>query len=274
MRELTSLAQIVAAGHHDPLVIWTAQGMRQGVRAWAVDDAIAVACPDLANRDRLAVRGPEQAVACLVRHALAEVGPHFRPIGDAALISALPHLVPGLIVANEFSWLDTTAGWQRPSTGFPVASESWSVGPQVRWLPDTAAGEVDELLTDAYPESYARYGGPGVSRWVGARDRSDHLVAVAADAWSTAGHVGCGGVGFIMGVATAEQARRGGYARAVCDFLVAALVSGYGRAALMVDNWNTPAMRLYERLGLLVRPVATARAVTGWAQVAPTAPPS
>lgn len=265
MRELTSLAQIVAAGHHDSLITWTAQGMREGVRAWAVDDAVAVACPGLANRDRLAVRGSEQAVAGLVRHALAEVGPHFRPLGDATLVTRLPHLVPGLIVANEFSWMDTAAGWQRPSTGFPVASASWPVGPQVSWLSDTAAGEVDELLTGAYPESYARYGGPGVSRWVGARDRTDHLVAIAADAWSAAGHAGTGGVGFIAGVATAEQARRGGYARAVCGFLVTALVAGYGRAALMVDDWNTPAIRLYQRLGLMARPVATARAVTGWA---------
>ena len=49
---------------------------------------------------------------------------------------------------------------------------------------------------------------------------------------------------------THPAARGRGLARAVCGFVVDALVHQYGRAALMVLTGNAPAIATYERLGM------------------------
>ncbi|MFI9244982.1 hypothetical protein ACIGXF_20870 [Streptomyces sp. NPDC053086] len=61
------------------------------------------------------------------------------------------------------------------------------------------------------------------------------------------------------GVGRAEQARGRGVGRAVCGLVLDSLVADHGTAALIVDGWNTAAVRLYRGLGLAWRPLAAAR---------------
>ncbi|RJL35306.1 GNAT family N-acetyltransferase [Bailinhaonella thermotolerans] len=242
MRELSYLGEVRAACGDDILVMWVAQGMRPGVRAFAHGDAVAVACPDVSCRDRLAVRGPVRDAAPLVRHALTEMGPTYRPIGEAGLIRALPERVPGLRFAAQFSLMRTAAAPPRQAAEHDV-----------RWLEPAEEVRVKELLAQAFPASYARPGVSGVRRWAGAEDGQGRLAAVTADAWSAPG------TGFIAGVATAPRARGRGYAAAVFGFVLADLVAAHGRAALLVDDDNPRAIALYARLGLSRHPVAAAK---------------
>ncbi|WP_211589396.1 GNAT family N-acetyltransferase [Microbispora sp. H11081] len=245
MRELLSEADVVAASGDDVLVMWAAQGMRPGVRAWAHGDAVAVASPELARRDRLVVRGEPGRLVPLLRHALAETGPSYRPLGDAALIEQVLTAMPELELAGHFSWMATERlappRDQRADRDRPAA-----------WLTDAAAPEVTGLLATASPSSYAVPGMPRVRRWAGLRDESRALLAVAADAWSAPT------VGLLAGVATAVPARGRGLGERVCRFVTSELIAEHGRAALMVDDWNQAAITVYERLGFVRRPVAGA----------------
>ncbi|GLX00035.1 hypothetical protein Misp02_41210 [Microtetraspora sp. NBRC 16547] len=266
-------------------------------------DAVAVASPGASRRDRLAIRGSTACALPLVRHALAESGPTYRPFGDAELVMAVSAGIEELTEAVGFSWMVTAAlapaaplpsraddaapaadaddlgrvgdgegGGQagrvlvpRPGSepGSPVASGAGaeprsevgsevgsSAGTGATWLEPSADPEVGALLALANPSSYAVPGIPRVSRWAGIRDGSGELVAVAADAWSAPA------VGLMAGVATAVSARGRGLAERVCRFVTAALLADHGRSALMVDDWNHSAVRLYERLGYARRRVA------------------
>ncbi|OPG07945.1 GNAT family N-acetyltransferase [Microbispora sp. GKU 823] len=249
MRELVSEAEVVAASGDDDLVVWAAQGMRPGVRAWAYGDAVAVASPEASRRDRLAVRGPAAQVVPLVRHALAEAGPSYRPLGDAALIEQVVEAAPELELAGRFSWMGTEKlAPPRQETSREVAGQEGAAS----WLAESAAPEVAELLAAANPGSYAVPGLPPVRRWAGVRDGSGALLAVAADAWSAPT------VGLLAGVATAAPARGRGLGERVCRFVASALLAEHGRAALMVDDWNRAAVAVYERLGFARRRVAAA----------------
>ncbi|MBB2741023.1 UNVERIFIED_ORG: ribosomal protein S18 acetylase RimI-like enzyme [Microbispora rosea subsp. rosea] len=243
MRELVSEAEVVAASGDDDLVVWAAQGMRPGVRAWAYGDAVAVAGPEASRRDRLVVRGTAAQVVPLVRHALAEAGPSYRPLGDAALIEQVVEAVPELEPAVRFSWMGT-------EKLAPPRHEASSGEGAASWLADWATPEVAALLAAASPDSYAVPGLPRVRRWAGVRDGSGALLAVAADAWSAPT------VGLLAGVATASPARGRGLGERVCRFVASALLAEHGRAALMVDDWNRAAVVVYERLGFARRRVA------------------
>ena len=258
MRELTSLTDVIAAAGGDPVVVWAAQGMRGNVRAWMDGSAVAVASPALSRRDRLALFGEPTEVCPLVRNVLAEVGPTFRPLGDAELVLALPTMVPELVVAGEFGWMETRSA---PPAGTDLTGRP-------RWLAAgaTTDAEIQSLLDEASPSSYARPDLPGVRRWAGMRTANGRLVSIAADAWSTprvgalGATAGTGpGVGLIAGVATAPDARGNGYGGSVCAMVVEDLVAEHGMAALMVDTWNVAAIRMYQRLGLRWRSLAAAR---------------
>jgi ribosomal protein S18 acetylase RimI-like enzyme len=236
-----TLADLVAATGGDPLIEWAAQGLRPGVRAWVRADAAAVACPDLSCRDRMAVWGSLPAVTELLREALPQVGPTFRPIGDEALIAGLSDAVEQLAMVGRFAWMDVTAPVPASGHGHP------------HWLGDDAAGEVADLIDAAFPDSYARPGGAGVRRWAGIRDSDGTLLAVAADAWSVPE------VGFLAGVATRPDARGRGLAASVCSFVTNELLATGGRVALLADYWNAAAVATYRRLGFALRPLGAAR---------------
>lgn len=251
MRELTSIDQVTDACGDDDLIMWAAQGMKPGIRAWAHRDAVAVASPHASRRHRLAVAGrPEHAVP-LVRHALAEVGRRFRPFGDAELIDAVAHAIPELDKPHHFSWM-TLRELTPPEPGRGPGDRSDGVEPPA-WLRPEDDPQVDLLLKEASPESYAVPGIPGVRRWAGIRSTTGELLAVAADAWSAPT------VGLLAGVATAVPARGRGLGERICRFVVEELLATYGRASLMVDDWNAAAIRVYERIGFARRPVAAAR---------------
>nr|WP_240972127.1 GNAT family N-acetyltransferase [Microbispora sp. CL1-1] len=247
---MVSEAEVVAASGDDDLVVWAAQGMRRGVRAWAYGDAVAVASPEASRRDRLAVRGTASQVVPLVRHALAEAGPSYRPLGDAALIQQVVEATPELELAGHFSWMGTEklAPPRQETTSREGAGQEGTAS----WLAESAAPEVAELLAAANPDSYAVPGLPRVRRWAGVWDGSGALLAVAADAWSAPT------VGLLAGVATAVPARGRGLGERVCRFVASALLAEHGRAALMVDDWNRAAVVVYERLGFARRRVAAA----------------
>ncbi|ETK37821.1 GNAT family N-acetyltransferase [Microbispora sp. ATCC PTA-5024] len=240
MRELFTVAEVEDACGGDDLIVWAAQGMRPGVRAFAHGDGVAVASPGASRRDRLAVRGSTADVAAIVRHALAEVGPSYRPFGDAALVEEVARAVPELAFTAGFSWMTTTR----------LAGDRDAGG--ARWLDPGEEPEVTDLLTSANPGSYAVPGIPRVRRWAGIRDAGGRLLAVAADAWSAPT------VGLLAGVATAAEARGRGLGERVCRFVARALLDEHGRASLMVDDDNRAAIGVYARLGFARRRVAAA----------------
>ncbi|GGJ61036.1 GNAT family N-acetyltransferase [Streptomyces brasiliensis] len=202
-----------------------------GVRVFRSGSAVAVAGPRLSGRDRIAVTGSAEDALPLVRDVLAEVGPTYRPFGDAALIDALvrgiPELVPG---PRSFLWMVTD---QPP---VPVTG--------VDWLDPDGEDAARALFALCFPDSYAQPGRPGVRRWAGAEGADGEALAVAADAWSA------DGCGFMAGVVTHPRARGRGLGAAVSRFVVDALVRRYGRAALMVDATNAAAIAVYERAGM------------------------
>ena len=218
----------------DPLLVWAAQGMRPGVRAWSLGDAAAVACRNVCSRDRLALRGSPADVIALVERVRPRVR-DFHPVGDEDLIAA----IPGVTLDARFGWMDTTT-----ATGMARDHEP-------RWLHDPEE-EVAAFLKLHHPGSFAWPGDAGITRWAGIRDRNGDLLAVGADAWSVPE------IGFIAGVATRTDARGRGLGRDLCAFLTDEMIAGRGRVALMVDHSNTAAVRTYEKLGYTMRRIAAA----------------
>ncbi|MGC5014426.1 GNAT family N-acetyltransferase [Streptosporangium sp. DT93] len=235
------------------------------MRAWALGEAVAVACPDLNRRDRLAVRGPAGQVGPLVRYALEHLGPSYRVVGSRALVEEVVAASPWLRVLGTFEWMDT----RNPPP--PPARTTTGHMERPGWLPGSREQEVTALLAGAAPSSWAVPGLAGVRRWAGTGRSPDgtanpltgltgegngELIAVAADAWSSPQ------VGFVAGVATSPRWRGRGHGEAVCRFALGELVAAHGRAALMVDTGNHAAIALYERLGLRLRPLAAAAPAT------------
>lgn len=242
MRELTTWRDVAAATGSDTLAGWAAGTLGAGGRAWTDGAATAVAAPWLSERDRLVVHGEPAAAAGLVRHVFAELGRTYRPLGDAELIGEIVARVPGLEPPKAFGWM-TAHDDRAPGLG---ASDAY-------WLPDAELAEAAVLIERVFPDSHAQPGRDGVRRWAGVRDATGRLAAVAADAWSAPS------VGLLAGVTTAPHARGRGLATGVCAFLCRTLIAEHGRVALMVDDWNHAAIRLYERLGLRWRSVAATR---------------
>ncbi|MGW5064230.1 GNAT family N-acetyltransferase [Streptomyces sp. NPDC004096] len=196
--------------------------------------AAAVAARGLCGRDRIAVAGDAEDAVPLVRDLLAEPGAGYRPFGDAALMEVLARRIPGLALTDPFYWMQTDSPCGAPG---PSA---------VRWLDAAAEQEAAPLFDRWFPQSYARPGRPGVRRWAGVHGGAGPLV-VAADARSA------DRCGFLAGVVTVPEARGHGLGAAVCRFVVDALVREHGRAALMVDADNTPAVAVHEHIGMAKR---------------------
>lgn len=242
---LRDAAQLAEACSGDALVLWGAQAMGPGVRAWALGEAVAVACPGLNRRDRLTVYGRAGAVGALLEGVLAEVGPSYRVVGERELVEQVAARSARLRPLGTFEWMEADAfafTWPRQE------AEAGRVG----WLGAAEEGQVSALLARAAPGSWAAPGVAGVRRWAGVRGEDGRLVAVAADAWS------CARVGFVAGVATAPAVRGHGHGGRVCRFVLGELAAAHERVALMVDTGNHAAIALYERLGLRGRPLAAA----------------
>jgi hypothetical protein len=235
MQQLTSLADVVAASGADPQCIWAAQGLRDGGRAFEHGGAVAVACPALAGRDRLVLRGPAAAAASLVHAVLDELGPQYVMSGDPALTAGLLDRLAWLAPGHRFGWMDCTqlAAHKPEHTA--------------RWLARLEWQDAAEVLGVASPHAHTRPGVPGVRRWAGIRGQDGTLTCTAADAWSTPG------VGFLAGVAMLPEVRRTSQCSDVCAFVLAALLAAHGRAALMVAERDTAKIGLYTRLGMSLR---------------------
>lgn len=228
----------------DALCMWAAQGLDGRSRAWSSEDrrAVVVAGPALAARDRLAVWGAPDAVVPLACRVLAEVGPAYRPLGDSTLIDVLIQEIAGLEPVGTFGWMDHQG---RTGDGPPVRLPADS---PVGWVPVSALAEVELLLETSFPDSYAKPGVPGVERWAGVRDHSGRLTAAGSAPT----------VGFLSGIAVHPQARQNGLGWQVCGFLVAEALRVHGTAALMVNEWNHAAIRLYESLDMRYRSLSAA----------------
>lgn len=222
----------------EPVVRWV--GGQPGAQTWARSGAVAVACANLYCRDRLAIAGEPAAVADLLGDVLPRVGPTYRPVGAEELVAEVAERVPSLTVAGRFGWMDVTAPVEAPQGG-------------ANWLRADELPQVTALIDEFFPESYAKPGVAGVRRWAGVRGDDGTLLAVAADAWSTAD------VGILAGVATRAEARGKGLARQVCAFVTNELLTGRDRVSLMVDYGNVGALTAYGKLGFALRPLAAAR---------------
>lgn len=246
VRELTDADELSELTDGDLLCALVAQGFDGTGRAWATDDgnAVAVACPALAGRDRIAVHGSVAAAAGLIGLVLEEVGPSFRPIGDRDLIHKLAAMIElsegrSLQTSSEFGWMER----RDPLTDTTTAAHE---------LHSSDESEIAELLAIAAPTSDAQPGDPDVDRWAGIRDDHGRLAAVAALAWSAPT------VGYLCGVATHPDARGRGLARQVCTWVADDAITTRGAVGLMVDDDNAAATALYRSLGLSYRPISAA----------------
>ncbi|MFE4756192.1 GNAT family N-acetyltransferase [Streptomyces mirabilis] len=177
------------------------------------------------------------------------MGPAYRPLGEVRLIDGLAAQLPDPEADHHYLWMEPDS---RPGT----------VSGEVEWLDADQALRVGPLFDRFFPGSYAK---PGASahRWAGVVAEPDgEPLAVAADAWSARG------CGYLAGVVTHPDARGRGLSRAVCGFVLDTLVERHGRAALMADADNAPAITTYRRLGMTGRlframRLRTARGPTG-----------
>jgi len=243
VQEIGTHEELVARCGADTLCLWAAQGLDGRSRAWRSADgrAVAVAAPGLSARDRLAVHGPAGAAVALAGAVLDEVGPSYRPVGGRELIGALVAGVPALACVGTFGWMSCG----RPAVLPPEPSAAG-------WLPGAALPEVAALLEASFPGSLARPGVAGAEHWAGLRDGTGRLAATGTLAWSAPA------VGLISGVAVHPEARGQGLGRDICAFPFAEAMRRHGVVALMVEEWNHPARRIYRDLGLRYRAVSAA----------------
>ena len=167
-RELRTPAEVRSACGDDDLVMWAAQGLRPGARAWAAGGAVVAGCPVISRWDRLAVWGRSRDAVPLVRHALAELGPSYRPLGDVELSGG--HL-PTLDADGAAAWpqegllLDARAGER-------FRGEVEPVDPRAGHIPGAVSAPTAENLgdggtflpTDALTQRFAALGAPAGGR--------------------------------------------------------------------------------------------------------------
>lgn len=110
----------------------------------------------------------------------------------------------------------------------------------------TSAAEIDAILDEANPDSFARPDTPGVEGWLGVRD-AGRLVGVGALLRQP------DGTGHLRGVTVLPAYAGGGRGRAISTALTRlALSRGSGVATLSVYVDNEPALAVYRRLDYAV----------------------
>lgn len=243
MKEISDHRELVALCEGDTLCLWVAQGLNGRSRAWRSADgrAVGIAGPALSTRDRLALRGPVDSTVALAREILDEVGPSYRPLGERGLIGAVVGELSRLEPVGMFGWMYTRRRDAHPPV--PTTAE---------WLAGAALAEVTALLEASFPASMAKPGAAGAERWAGVRDDAGRLVATGTLAWCAPD------VALIAGVAVHPCARGRGLGSDICAFLLNRALHRHEAVALMVDDWNHAARRLYRSLGLRYQAVAAA----------------
>lgn len=188
-------------------------------------------------------------------------GPVLSAAGPPAVVAGMVATVRGDIPDTVTATLPRgTAELLAPPLSMPAGTDwdhRWTVTPPrfqpgedaVRPVTDETA--VKELLAAASPTASAQPGDERVRRWFGIADARGDLVACAADVSLVvprdAPRIG---LGVLASVATRPAAREHGHAAAVCAALVRALFAqGMRHVALGLYAGNTPAVRLYDRLG-------------------------
>lgn len=255
MREVSDLEELRGLCRSNLLCEWAAQGFAErrsgAARAWATEDdgAVAVACPSLATKDRVVVCGSVAAAASLIGLVLEEVGPSFRPIGEPDLIGRLADMIElpagnSLQPGSPFGWMDRRQPLDHTAT-------------DASWLGDDHFDEIKELLDLAHAAGDARPGDPDVDTWAGIRDDHGRLIATAALGWSAPT------VGYVVGVAVDPDHRGQGLGERICRLVIDAAVTERGAVGLMVDEDNTAARRLYDKLGMDYHPVLASYVKSG-----------
>lgn len=255
MREVTDLEDLNRLTGDNLLCEWTAQGFADrpagAARAWATDDgdAVAVACPGLATKDRIAICGSLAGATGLIGLVLEEVGTTFRPIGEPNLIRKLTDMIElpagnSLQVTKSFGWMDRRQPLDHAAT-------------DAQWLGDDRIDEIDDLLDRAHADSDARPNDADIERWAGILDDHGRLIATAGLGWSAPT------VGYLVGVAVDPDHQGRGLGERVCRLVADAAITERGAVGLMVDDDNTAARRVYEKLGLDYYPVLAAYVKSG-----------
>jgi ribosomal protein S18 acetylase RimI-like enzyme len=240
VEELVRFSDVEQAAAGDGPLVWVAQGrggdrLGPGVRAWRYGSALAVAGPEIARHDRIALKGDPADALALTRCVLEEVGPSYRVFGEGALIDELVRQLPGLEPLHNLVWVEYT-------------SPPGDIFTEVRWLSGGQEQEVAALLDRHFPDSEAQPGLAGVRRWAGAYGEVDglgrvELLAAVAEAWSG---TGCG---FLAGGVVHTAARGRGLGRAVYGFAIDSLVRRYGRVGGIVAPDNAASLAAHKRLG-------------------------
>ncbi|WNV82100.1 GNAT family N-acetyltransferase [Umezawaea sp. Da 62-37] len=238
MRALHS-PDAVADATPDLLPRWASQALlaahpAPGGAAWEHGGAVGVLAPGLNRRERLVLAGPPEGIAAILHDQARAHGPDLNPLVPDELAAPVTALVPDVVAWAGFGWMESTG---------PLPS-----APGVRWLRDGELDQAEALLRKVNPNAYVVPREPGARRWAGAHVDGE-LVAVGADAWS-APHVG-----FVAGVVTHPDFRRRGLSKALCSFVVHALLAEHPACALMVDRENDAAITVYRGLGFRYRGV-------------------
>jgi len=225
---LTSAAEVLLAGDHDPYVRGSLR--RPLVSGWSGPGALAWLATDAEERvPYLMSLGEPTAVAAL----MADLAPELRDRQRVTLPRGTSPLLPAWLGLSGTDWdFRWTAAPPPPQPGeeLAVPVEDDAVAP---------------LLAAASPTASAQPGDPAVRRWVGV-EQDGRLLACAADTSATTG------VGHLSSIAVHPAARGRGLGSAVTAALTRQLLAqGCDVVTLGMYADNSAGRALYDRLGFV-----------------------
>jgi RimJ/RimL family protein N-acetyltransferase len=233
LHPLRNVKALLSASGDDPFVRAEADQKRI-LHAWRTDrGAVGWLIPSrrVAGRGHVVAVGPAVAAAELLRAAL--------DVGVDASSVTLPRDADRHLPEHR---LETRNDWEWFFIRTPPAAVPHEDRAVVLERPHWP--EVTELLDRASPRHDVRPGETGVLRWVGIRDGSGRLAAVAAHAE----HVK--GVPHLASIATAPEHRQQGLGAAVTAAITRrCLAEGRTPVTLGMYSDNEAARRVYLRLG-------------------------
>lgn len=232
LRELTTHANLMDASGGDPMVKYEIPLDLAGV-GYALDGATAI--PRRAPTGRLSMTfvGPDDAALRLLRE-VHDAGALSGQGGVSVAQSALGRaraLVP-LGDGNDWDWMYAV---QPPPV---VAGES-----EVVPLGEADRDDIEALLADANPRTFARPFATGGQRWSGIRE-GGRLVAIGCDEAHRSP--------ILSGITVDEVARGRGLGLAVTAHLSRAAIARSGVCLLGMYSENAVGRRLYTGLGFIL----------------------